>query len=108
MTWIDVDAEKVRQAASTLRETKTEVQAVADYAHEADPDWWMWGLAGIPFAALYFAATEMVFHPALEDAQEAIEGLCVRLEDCADDHEASDAEVAQELEKLGEELTGGN
>ena len=38
MTWIDVDAEKLRQAAASLRETKGEVQALADYAHEADPD----------------------------------------------------------------------
>ncbi|GAB3656069.1 hypothetical protein [Glycomyces tarimensis] len=107
MTWIDVDAEKLRAAASTLRATKGEVQQLADYAHESDPDWWMWGLGGIPFAALYFGVTEGFFHPALEDAQEAVEGLCGRLEACADDHEGNDAEIAKSLDKLAGELDGG-
>lgn len=107
MTWIDVDAEKLRLAATTLRDTKGEVQALADYAHEADPDWWMWGLGGIPFAALYFGVTEMAFHPALQDAQEAIEGLSARLEACADEHEGNDAAIAQDLAKIAGEIESG-
>jgi uncharacterized protein YukE len=107
MTWIDVEAEKLRQAAASLRETKGEVQALADYAHEADPDWWMWGLGGIPFAALYFGVSEGVFHPALKDSQEAIEGLCARLEACAQEHEDNDDAIAKDLEKIAAELEGG-
>jgi hypothetical protein len=105
--WIDVDAEKLRQAASAIRETIGEVEALADYAHEADPDWWTWGLGGIPFAALYFGVSEMVFHPALKDAGEAIEGLCSRLEECAAAHEDTDTAIAGDLERIASEMKGG-
>lgn len=108
MTWINVDAEKLNQAAATLRETKGEIQALADYAREADPDWWMWGLGGIPFAALYFPITEGVFHPALEGAQEAIEGLSARLEECAAEHGDNDEAIAEDLANIGEEIGGGS
>ena len=106
MPWIDVDAEKLRQAAAALRETTGEVEALADYAHEADPDWWTWGLGGIPFAALYFGVSELVFHPALKDAGEAVEGLSARLEECAAAHEDNDAAIAAGLEQIGSELKG--
>jgi len=107
MPWIDVDAEKLRRAASALRETTAEVDAVAEYAHEADPDWWTWGLGGIPFAGLYFGVSEAVFHPALKDAAEAIEGFCARLEECAAAHEDNDSAIAGDLERLAAELKGG-
>jgi hypothetical protein len=107
MPWIDVDAEKLRSAAAALRETTGEVEALADYARESDPDWWTWGLGGIPFAALYFGVSEAVFHPALEDAGAAVEGLCARLEECAAAHEDNDAAIAAELARIGSQMKGG-
>jgi hypothetical protein len=105
MPWIDVDAERLRSAAAALREATGEVEALADYAREADPDWWTWGLGGLPFAALYFGVSETVFHPALEDAGEAVEGLCSRLEECAEAHEANDAAIATGLRRIGADLS---
>lgn len=107
MPWIDVDAEQLRRAAAALRETTGEIDALAEYAHEADPDWWTWGLGGIPFAGLYFGVSEMVFHPALKDAAEAVEGLSSRLEECADEHEDNDAAIAAGLKQIGADMKGG-
>ncbi|GAA1660780.1 hypothetical protein GCM10009830_02340 [Glycomyces endophyticus] len=106
MPWIDVDPQKLRDAAAQIRTTAGEVQAVADYARESDPDWWTWGLGGIPFAGLYFGVSEGVFHPALEDAQAAIEGLCARLDECADAHQSNDAGIAADLAKIAAQLGG--
>ncbi|GAB3220021.1 hypothetical protein GCM10027447_03870 [Glycomyces halotolerans] len=107
MSWIDVDADKLETAASTIRGTAAEVEHLAEYAREADPDWWMWGLGGIPFAALYFGVAEMAVHPALEDAAASIEGLADRLDDCARDHRDNDDEIAAELEKIGQDIDEG-
>ncbi|MEU6858756.1 type VII secretion target [Glycomyces sp. NPDC046736] len=106
MPWIDVDAGKLREAAASLRQTTGEVDALAEYAREADPDWNTWGIGGIPFAGLYFGVSEMVFHPALKDAAEAVEGLSARIEECAEAHDGNDAEIAAELERIGSELGG--
>ena len=108
MTWIDVDAAELRTAAETLRGVSGEAEALADYAKEADPDWWMWGLGGSPFAALYFPIVEGHIHPAFKEVVDAIEGLASSLDDCADDHEGNDEEIAKQLEKIAAELDGGD
>ncbi|WP_026925639.1 type VII secretion target [Glycomyces arizonensis] len=105
MSWIDVDAEKLKQAASGLHQAEGEVEALADYAKEADPDWWMWGVAGIVMAPIYFGVAE-IFHSSIGDARDAVSGLATRLEDCADEHEGNDQAIAAELEKIGQELEG--
>lgn len=107
MPWIDVDPQKLRDAASQIKQSAGEVRAVADYARESDPDWWTWGLGGIPFAGLYFGVSELVFHPSLEDSQAAIEGLCARLEECADAHQDNDAGIAAELQRIASEMGRG-
>ncbi|GAA2269412.1 hypothetical protein GCM10009853_023700 [Glycomyces scopariae] len=104
MPWIDVDPQALRDAASQIKDTAGEVQAVADYARESDPDWWTWGLGGIPFAGLYFGVAEGVFHPSLEDARTAVEGLAARLEECAQAHDDNDAGIAADLEKIAADL----
>lgn len=108
MTWIDVDAEKLRTAAETLRGVSGEAGALADYAQEADPDWWMWGLGGIPFAAMYFPVVEGYVHPSFQEAVDSIEGLAASIQACADDHEGNDAEIAKALEKIAGEIEGGD
>ncbi|MCC3763914.1 hypothetical protein K3N28_12650 [Glycomyces sp. TRM65418] len=108
MTWIDVDAEKLRAAASTLHQSEGEIQSLADYAKEADPDWWMWGVSGLVMAPVYFALAD-VFHSSMADAVDAVSGLADRIGECADEHEGNDAAIAAELEKIaGENREGGN
>jgi hypothetical protein len=107
MSWIDVDAEKLKLAASGLEQAEGEVEALATYAKEADPDWWTWGVAGIVMAPVYFGVAE-IFHSSIRDAREAVAGLAGRLDDCATEHEGNDEAIALELEKIGQELEGEN
>ncbi|QSB05175.1 type VII secretion target [Natronoglycomyces albus] len=107
MTWIDVDAEGLRDAANKLRQAETEIKALGNYAEEADPDLWMFGLAGVGFAGLYFAIAKGIVHPAFSDAEQAVEGICTRLEDCADEYEDCDEGIAQELDKIGQDIVDG-
>ncbi|MEU5871832.1 type VII secretion target [Glycomyces sp. NPDC047369] len=106
MTWINVDAEKLRQAAAALHESEGEIQALADYAKEADPEWWMWGVAGLVMAPAYFALAEY-FHSAVTDSVDAVSGLADRIQACADEHDGNDAAIAAELARIGGDLKGG-
>lgn len=107
MTWIDVDAEKLRTAASTLQGVAGEAGSLADYAKEADPDWWMWGLGGIPFAALYFPVAMGVVHPAFQEVVDSIEGLSASLQACADDHAGNEDAIASGLERIAGQIEAG-
>ncbi|MCH7229371.1 type VII secretion target [Glycomyces sp. L485] len=108
MSSIDIDAAQLRAAATSLRGVSAEAASLADYAQEADPDWWTWGLGGLAFAAAYFYIAESHVHPAFKEAVDAIEGLAASLEKCADDHEGNDEEIAGDLARIADELeTGG-
>ncbi|WP_026928636.1 type VII secretion target [Glycomyces tenuis] len=106
MSWINVDAEKLKQAASGLQEAEGQVEALATYAKEADPDWWTWGVAGIVMAPVYFGVAQ-IFHSSIGDARDAVSSLAGRLEDCAAEHEGNDEAIARELEKIGQEIGKG-
>jgi uncharacterized protein YukE len=105
MTWIDVDPEKLRAAAAALHQSEGEIQSLADYAQEADPEWWMWGVAGLVMAPAYFALADF-FHTSMTDSIDAVSGLADRIDECAAEHSASDVEIAADLGKIGAELRG--
>lgn len=106
MTWIDVDAEKLHEAASALHQSEGEIQSLADYAKEADPDWWMWGVAGLVMAPIYFGVAE-IFHSTIAESIDAVSGLAERIDECATEHSDNDDAIASALEKIGSELEGG-
>lgn len=108
MTSIDIDAEQLRSAAETLRGVADEAGSLADYAKEADPDLWMWGLGGLPFAAVYFAGMNGFVHPTFEETRTAIDGLASALDKCAEDHEGNDDEIAAELSRIADRIDSGD
>jgi hypothetical protein len=106
VSWIDVDAQKLTEAAAGLKQAGGEVEALGAYAKEADPDWWTWGVAGIVMAPIYFSVAE-IFHSSIADAKDAVVGLGTRLEECAEEHAGNDEEIAAELKKIGGEIESG-
>lgn len=100
-----VDPEELRQAASTLRGSTSEIQALADYCQEADPDPEAWGLCGISFGLVYFGLAE-VYRAILGQFTDAVEGLSDNIEACADGYEAADDEVVTSLNSIGSNIEG--
>jgi uncharacterized protein YukE len=100
-----VDPEELRQAASTLRGSTSEIQALADYCQEADPDPEAWGLCGIPFGAVYFGLAE-VYRAILDQFTDAVEGLSDNIEACADEYAATDDEIVTNLTSIGSNIEG--
>lgn len=99
MASIYVDPEELRQAASTIRETEGEIDNVTNYAKEADPDWWIWGLPGLVMAPIYFMAADF-FHQNIGNAKEAIDGLATNIEACADAYDDIDTQVGSGFDQI--------
>jgi hypothetical protein len=95
----DVDPEQLRAAASKLREAISYADKASEYSTEADPDEWMWGIAGIPMSAIYFPLADG-WRDLLSKAGQGIDGVATRLEDSGASWEDVDTLMGEEFTKL--------
>lgn len=91
---IDIDPDDVRAAADEIRGTKDEVQTLANYARDADPDPMTWGAIGmVYFAPIYHMIVENV-HDRIAGFEGTIEGFASMLEECAQEAEDCDDDMS--------------
>ncbi len=105
MSGFTVSPEELTQAASTLRSATGEIQAMADYTQEADPDPETWGLCGIPMGLVYFGLAELYRH-VLGECSDALEGVADGIEACGEDYASCDDELSASIDKAGAEIDG--
>lgn len=92
---IIVDCDSLEYTSRQLLEATDYFNQAAQYAKDADPDWWMWGISGTPFAAIYFPASngmQWLFSqvgPGLEGVVETI-----------DENVAQYRQLEEDLEKI--------
>lgn len=102
MPSIQVDPESLRTTAQQLRLAIDYADKASEYSTEADPDPWMWGLAGIPMSMVYFPLADG-WRDLLSKTGQAIEGVATRLEDTSGGYEDIDSTISSEFATL---LTG--
>ncbi|MFC4336874.1 WXG100 family type VII secretion target [Salininema proteolyticum] len=107
MTGFSVDPEQLRQSSGDIKQAESEIDQLAEYAKEADPDWWMWGLPGLVLAPPYFMVANF-FHQSIADAKEAVDGVATGVEKAADKYEEIDEEIAKQVGNIGETLDSVN
>jgi hypothetical protein len=100
----DVDTETVREAAGFLRVLGGDFAEIADYAQEADPDWWMWGGTGVMMAQQYEAAAGQI-RIILGKFDPAVQGIAQRIEDICTAYEDTDGQAADDVCGAGEGTT---
>lgn len=103
MTDLDVDPERLKEAAAQLRLAIDYAQTASEYSREADPDWWMWGIQGLVFAPVYFALADG-WRSLLSDTGGAIEGLSGRLDGSAGTYEDIDSTIGEEFGKVATDI----
>lgn len=101
----EIEPEQLRAAASKLREAMSYADKAAEYSTEADPDPWMWGIAGIPMSMLYFPLADG-WRDLLTKAGEGIDGVATRLEDSGASWEDVDTLMSEEFTKIATGLAG--
>jgi len=99
----DVDPGAIRAEGERLQGLAPQYGTVADYASEADPEWYVWGSYGTPLAMLYFQSADRI-QAILKEFQPATEGLAQRLIDCADAYEDADGQTSDELGQIEGEI----
>jgi hypothetical protein len=95
----EIEPEQLRAAAGKLREAISYADKASEYSTEADPDPWMWGLAGIPMSMLYFPLADG-WRDLLSKAGQGIDGVATRLEDSGASWEDVDTMMSEEFAKI--------
>lgn len=99
----DADPGAIRAEGERLQGLAPQYGMVADYASEADPEWYVWGQYGIALAQLYFASADRI-QAVLKEFEPAAEGLGQRLIDCADAYEDADGQTCDDLGRIEGEI----
>lgn len=103
---IIIDPDHVHAAADAIRGTKGEVNNLAEYARDSDPDVWTWGLPGVVTAAPYYMMLAEILHAQFAGVQETIEGYAAMLDECADEAERCDNDISTVFLDLDGEIDG--
>lgn len=102
-TSTDCDPAAIRAEGERLKDLAPQYGTVADYASEADPEWYVWGSYGIALAQLYFASADRI-QEILKEFAPAAEGLGQRFIDCANDYEDADGQCRDDLDGIEGEI----
>ncbi len=76
----EVDVDSVRQAQARLGQLEQHAADIMSLAADANPEWYIWGLVGAPFAAIYWQFADDLYEhlgqlgEALKDRAESLEG----------------------------------
>lgn len=100
------EVEEIEAVAKAVLGTGELMAEAAAYAAEADPDGYMWGVVGSPFAYLYFGAA-MNIHMMLMRMPVAIEGVSKRIAAAAEAIATADDEAAGEFDGIAGDVERG-
>lgn len=95
---IDVDPELLQSGATSLDSTADYAQNAIAVAPETSEDFWVWGVAGLTFAAVSYMPLAELLKQRLEKIPTGINCLASTLRDNADCYDECDHENARALD----------
>lgn len=101
----EINPEELRATAQQLRLAIDYADKASEYSTEADPDAWMWGVAGIPMSMIYFPLADG-WRDLLSKTGQAIDGVATRLEDTSGGWEDIDSTLSKDFATVLTDLTG--
>ncbi|SNT66134.1 hypothetical protein SAMN05421812_13311 [Asanoa hainanensis] len=103
MSGFRTDVDEIMVCRSRLAEIRERAADILTLAEDANPEWYIWGLVGAPFAAWYWTYADDTYeHLAMmgESLQDKVDAL-----DCTvDNYKQTDQEIAQALASIRELL----
>jgi hypothetical protein len=103
MTGFRADTDAILTCRSRLAEIRERAADILTLAEDANPEWYIWGLVGAPFAAWYWKYADDTYeHLAMmgEALQDRVDAL-----DCtAAAYQEADQQVAKALQSIRELL----
>lgn len=98
------DPEEILTCRQRLAEIRERAADILDLAVDANPDWYIWGAVGAPFAALYWSYADDLYRH-LEMMGEALEDRVVALDCTAQAYRQTDQEIATALQSIRDLLS---
>jgi hypothetical protein len=93
------EVEEIESVSQGVRGAAQVMGEAAAYAADANPDMYMWGLVGMPFAQAYFMATPQI-HLTFHRIPAALEGVAKRIEEAAKAIADNDDEVSRSFDEI--------
>lgn len=100
---LHVDFDGMSKAETRLTGLSADSRKIAEVARDADPEWYVWGLTGIPLAAGYFPLADDV-HQHLSDLSEALTANAARLNECARQYREKEEDNKRTMEIIQRRL----
>jgi hypothetical protein len=98
-----VDPAQLMRARDTLKELHKRTVAILNLAADANPEWYIWGVVGAPFACWYWAsADEMYQHLTLMG--EALDSTVHALGSTAEAYQGAEKAMDDALKAIGKQL----
>ena len=98
-----VDPHEVVTCRARLATIQRNAADLATLALDADPDWYIWGLVGAPFAAWYWQfASE--FYQHLGQMEDSLAGHVDALDACATSYADTERAVTDALARIHDKL----
>jgi hypothetical protein len=91
-----VDPESVMQCSSRLKQIQQHAAGIMTLAKDANPEWYIWGLVGAPFAAIYWSYASGLYQH-LEQMGEALKDRIDSLDGCVDNYAATEKAMTDAL-----------
>ncbi|MFI7518108.1 hypothetical protein [Micromonospora globbae] len=106
MTGFEADVDAIMSCRTRLAEIQQRAAAIADLAEDANPEWYVWGALGAPFAALYWSYADDI-HKHLGMMGEALRDRVDALDCTAQAYRETDERIDAHLRRIGVKLEGG-
>lgn len=97
-----VEPEQIRTCAADLHRIRERAADILELAEDANPDWYIWGAAGAPLAAIYWRYADDL-HRHLRMMGEALDDKAEALTCTADAYEECDQQMANAFRSAREQ-----
>lgn len=97
------DVDEIMVCRSRLAELRERAADILTLAEDANPEWYIWGLVGAPFAAWYWKYADDTYKH-LSMMGEALQNRVDALDCTAENYRQADQEIAKALQSIRELL----
>ena len=95
----EADPVEIARAGNRLAQLQTDAANIIELAADSDPEWYVWGLIGAPFAQWYWSVAEDVYSH-LEKMGESLKSQARTLEANGKAYQAAEEAIDKSLRDL--------
>lgn len=96
---LQFNLETMATGIAGLRASQANAAGIAELAADANPEWYIWGAAGLAAAPMYWSAANDI-HEDLQLLGEGLQNGVEKLEQCVDRYESVEQTIADAFARI--------